>query len=158
MSFSRANNSGGGAPMARRNRVDAFTLVELVLAIALLSGGFLTMLLLRTETVERAYEYNRTRLVQRLAQEKLDEILYGIETNNQGTFEEQPEWRWEIKSNLLSSNGPDLLECSIEVLMPNEETISGEKNYRLSTWFLPDPEHPLALEAAGTTSSDGTSR
>ncbi len=124
-----------------------FTLVELVLAVAILGGSFLGLIYLRSSAVTRSTIYNRDRLIQRLAQEKLDEVIYRVGEDHEGGFEGQPEWTWEISGQNLSSEGADLLECTITVAYPD---LDGQiVEYTLSRWFFPEEDHPLLTETDG---------
>ncbi len=129
---------------------DGFTLIELVLAVAIIGGSFMTLLYVRSAAVQRAYLYNQARQLQRLAQEQLDEVSYGVVEDTDGSFEDRgkPDWRWEIQAVQVSTSDPVLLECTITVTYP--EGRDEEAEYRLSTWFFPDDEHHL-LDLVGTT-------
>jgi len=122
---------------------DGFTLIELVLAVAIIGGAFMTLLFLRTEAVDRACNYNRSRALPRLAQEQLDDVAFGIDENTDGAFEDRgkPDWRWEVEVVQISTAEPVLLECTITVTYPERRDEEGE--YRLSTWFFPDYENHL---------------
>ena len=47
-----------------------FTLVELVMAVAILSGAFLTILDLRVKALDDALQYNNDRIAKRIGRQK----------------------------------------------------------------------------------------
>ena len=138
----------------RRNNL-GFTLIELVVAVAILSGAFLTLLFLRTSAVDRAASYNRERMIQRLARQKLDEVAHGIVEDLEGDFEEEnrPEWTYEVQVQNLSQDGADLLECTITVLYSEGQDLEPSE-YTLSKWFFPDKESAL-LDLVGGSNTGG---
>lgn len=129
---------------AHRIRSAGFTLIELVLAVALVGGSFMSLLFLRTSAVEKAGRFNMERRVQRLAQEKLDEIVYGLETATAGEFEEEPDWTWEAEIFSLATTDTlhPLLQASLVVFWTIDLNDDGEE-YTLDTRFFVDAEHPL---------------
>ncbi|MFQ5653682.1 MAG: prepilin-type N-terminal cleavage/methylation domain-containing protein [Planctomycetota bacterium] len=148
----------------RRSADLGFTLLELVLAVAILATAVLSMLSLRTSAVDRASVYTRDRAIRRLAQEKLDEVVFGIEEELSGTLE----WRrrprspvvelpWEVRVQRVSTDGPELLECTITVTYSAGSSSQGseEEEYQLGTWIFPDDESPLLDEADGGLPGEG---
>ena len=120
---------------------EGFTLVELMLAVAIVGGAFLAMLLLRSEAVDRAYEYTRDRRVQLLAQQQLDKVVYRIEEENSGTFDGPPKMEWTVEVNELASGVQVLLEATILVKFVDEA--GNEQEYSLTTRYFPDEEEEL---------------
>ena len=121
-----------------------FTLLELVLCIAILGTSFLSLLFLKASAIEKAQRFNLERKCQRLAQEKLDEIVYGIEAETAGDFEEEPTWTWEVEIFSLANSDTlyPLLQASITVVYIVDENLDPEE-YILDTRFFADVEHPL---------------
>lgn len=124
-------------------RSGGFTLLELVLAVAIIGGSFLTLLSLKLDSIDRADGYNTRRMIQRFTQEQLDEVAFGILEETFGTFEERgrPDWTWEIQAVEVSTTEPILLECTITTTYPSGP--DGTEEYQLSTWFFPDEENHL---------------
>lgn len=143
--------------MARRDRTptSGFTLIELVMAVGLIGFSFMSLLFIRASAIEKAAQFNIDRSVQRMAQEKLDEVVYGIEENQDGTFEEEPDWEWSVEVFSLDESGSlfPLLECTITLLYPSEDPEGGDGEYQLATRFFVDEEHPL-YEFAGVDDED----
>lgn len=146
----RTPESKGKSCEARSSR-SGFTLLELVVAIAIIGGSFLALLEIRGAAEERAVEYNETRLIRRLAQQKLDEVVYELETNTQGSWDDHQYYDWVVDAIPLGSGeGPETLEVTITVTYPT----TGDQDvgeYTLTTWFFPDEEHPL-LQLSGSSS------
>ncbi len=138
------SNNSRQHPNLDSSREAGFTLVELVLAIAIIVISLTTLLYLRMESMRRAIEYTQMREVQKLAQEKLFDCMYEFEPALAGDFEEQPKWSWEIEVIPISTNEEEILEVTILVKYPVGR--DQEEEYRLSTWFRPYEEHPF-LEA-----------
>ena len=128
----------------RTTRNAGFTLIELVLAVGLLSTAFMSLLLLKASAMSDAAQYNLDRKIQRVAQEKLDEVVYGLEEATNGTIEEEPTWQWEIDVFSLATVDTlyPLLECSLTLRYPNDESEEGGE-YLLATRFFADENHPL---------------
>ena len=102
-----------------------FTLVELVMAVAIISGAFLTILDLRVKALDDAFEYNSQRLVNRLARQKLDEIAFGLEENTSGNLEvpgkgDAGGWPWnvEIINESTTDIGPRVLMITLTLEYP----------------------------------------
>lgn len=145
-------------PENRRN--GGFTLIELVIAVGLIGGAFLTMLELRTSAIDRAFRFNRLRVVQRVAQEKLDEVVFGIEENTLGEIEDRTDWEWEaqIYSIAESDSLSPLLECNLTLRYPGLKKDEVEE-YVISTRFFADETHPLhqyATEGIDSGLNDGS--
>ncbi len=135
-------------------RVAGFTLIELVLAVGLMGGAFMSLLFLRTSAISQASKYNLDRKIQRVAQEKLDEVVFGVEEATSGTIEDEPTWQWEVEVFSLATVETlyPLLECSLTLSYPADESDDGSE-YILATRFFADESHPLH-EYAGTGDLD----
>ena len=131
-----------------------FTLIELVLAVGLLGGAFIGLLFLRTSAVDQAWTFNTQRAVQRVAQEKLDEVVFGIEENRAGSIDDRVGWEWEIEVYSLATSDTlyPLLECQLTLRYPRDVEEEPEE-YLLTTRFFADETHPLA-EFAETDPND----
>lgn len=138
-------------------RQQGFTLMELVIAVAVFSTTILTMLYLRVEALERVRDSWEARYLQRLAQEKLDEVMFGVEDALDGEFEEDTRVTWlvdahEIGATSRAEGEVPLVECTITLTYtPSERTEPRE--YILSSWFFPQPES-LLLELIGLDEID----
>lgn len=103
-----------------------FTLVELVMAVAIISGAFLTILDLRVKALDDAFQYNNQRLVNRLARQKLDEVAFGLEENTSGNLEVPGkdtvgDWPWsvEIFNESTTDIGPRILRINLTLEYPS---------------------------------------
>ena len=131
-----------------------FTLIELVMALGLIGFSFLYLLDLKASAIGKAADLNIQRDVQRMAQEKLDEVVYGIEEAQGGSFDEEPNWEWSVEVFSLDESGSlwPLVECTLTLTYPAEEQ-EGDGEYQLATRFFADEEHPL-YELAGLDAED----
>ena len=138
--------------MKTRAREQGFTLMELVIAIAVFSTTILTMLYLRLEAIERVRESYETRYLQRLAQEKLDEVMFGVEEALDGEMELDPNVTWIVDAHEIAGTNREegeapLLECTITLTWdPSDQ--AEPREYKLSSWFFPQPES-LLMEQLG---------
>ncbi|MGE4619078.1 MAG: type II secretion system protein [Planctomycetota bacterium] len=135
-----------------------FTLIELVMAVAIISGSFLSLLYLRTDAVDRAFTYNQDRLVRRLAREKLDEVSFGLEEALEGDLEvpgKSITWAWSAEVMDLSTEevGPRLLEITLSLEVPTLNSESFDE-FVMATRVLVPEDSPMATYAQSSTSMD----
>ncbi|MGE3165684.1 MAG: prepilin-type N-terminal cleavage/methylation domain-containing protein [Planctomycetota bacterium] len=146
----------GSSATGSAARGHGFTLIELVIALAILSASILTILYLQIDAVEDAGDSVRDRHLQLLAQQKLDDVMFGIEEGYEGTFERDPGIQWSVVVNSMGTNPSadqiPLVECTITVTKqpdPNKDPVE----YRLTCWFFPDAGNPILdlIETPETT-------
>jgi len=136
-------------PQRRRAREAGLTLVEVLVAIGILAFVTAEFLYLRTDAVDRAGKCARDALIQRLAQEKLDEIIFGEEEGMEGTFELQghPTWTWEVREEVQQIGDDLIVERTLTVTVRPEGTRSiarsvvdesQTRTVELSSWAFPD--------------------
>lgn len=131
---------------ARRSQTAGFTLIELVISIVILSTSVLTILYLQAKAVDDAAMSIESRKLQRIAQEKLDRVIYGLEEELEGAWELDSRIHWSVTANSMSTAQTEglapLVECTITVTKqstPEKEPVE----YRLTSWFFPDLENPI---------------
>ena len=138
-----------------------FTLLELLVAFAVLALFVLPLLEIMAAARIRAVHYTRDRQIQILAQRQLYDHAYSIEPSTMGNFEldEHPDWTWEIlPPDPVNQGSQPLLQFTIVIRTPHSEAraaanpqttlgdgfsfFSGAENaaYQLSLWTLPTEE------------------
>lgn len=137
---------------------NGFTLIELVMAVAIISGSFLSLLYLRTDAVDRAFTYNQDRMIRRLSREKLDEVAFGIEESLEGEIEvpgKSALWPWRTVLTDISTEetGPRLLEITLTMEVPEIDSDSFEE-FTFSTRVLVAADHPLTTVAQSNSQFD----
>ncbi len=122
-------------PIPTRNTRAGFTLLELVIAIAMLAAFIIPMLKTLGESRARSSNYTRQRQIKSYAQNKLYDHINFVEVppgsrnfvGTEGTFEKDGEpvfpgsqnWTWVIDPPQLKSQGEQLLlEYRITVTVP----------------------------------------
>jgi prepilin-type N-terminal cleavage/methylation domain-containing protein len=142
-----------------------FTLLELIVAFAILALFVLPILEIVAAARVRAVKYTRERAVRDLAQQKLFDRIYYIEPMDAGTFEEEghPDWTWEIPPpEMVSQGAQSLLQYTIRVVTPQSEAgrtgprDTGEIRpaFEMSVWTFPSQEwldEQAELAARGLT-------
>ena len=148
-------------PIPTRNTRAGFTLLELVIAIAMLAAFIIPMLNTLGESSVRSVNYTRQRQIKSYAQNKLHDHINFVEDKNgnfvesDGTFEEDGEpvfpgsreWTWVIDPPQLKSQGEQiLLEYRITVTVPfdldgqggsNDEDGRKESSVSYTVWTFP---------------------
>ncbi len=160
-------------PISTRNTRAGFTLLELVIATAMLAAFIVPMLSTLGESRERSVHYTRQRQIKSYAQNKLHDHINFVEDKNgslvevDGTFEEDGEpvfpgsreWTWVIDPPQLKSQGEQiLLEYRITVTVPDGQGGSDgedgrkESSVSYTVWTFPSE---LWLEDQQLRSDDG---
>jgi prepilin-type N-terminal cleavage/methylation domain-containing protein len=88
------SSSTGSA--ASRGHDDGFTLVEVMVALAIAGGSLVLILTANNASLRRSVESNERARVELAAESKLDEILLGMEPGWQGDMPGMPGWRWSL--------------------------------------------------------------
>jgi prepilin-type N-terminal cleavage/methylation domain-containing protein len=134
----------------KRHRNGAFTLLELMAALAILGFVLLKLIDLRGDAVERVTKIVEERELKRLAQETLEEKLAEFLSDELeevvGTFPNRQGWTWEwidplAPNNIIREGEEYLLACTVRVTHPNaSDPTQPEQTYELTTWILPNDE------------------
>jgi len=84
-----------------------FTLLEVMAALAIVAIALTVLLVERNVAVQRTSRTNDRRVAMQLAEEKLNELVLGLETGSAGDFEDPPNFRWsaEEKIELVDAEG-----------------------------------------------------
>lgn len=100
-----------------------FTLLELIIAVTMLTVFLLPMMLIVAKAKNRAIQYTIEREVRDLAQRKLFDRIHYYEVADRGDFtqEGRPSWTWEILPPEPVGGGEQvLLQYTIEVSLPQK--------------------------------------
>ncbi len=126
-----------------------FTLLELVIAFALLTLFILPISQSLSDAEIRCIRYTQARQVKSLAQQKLHDRINFILEEDEGDFEEEghPSWGWIIDPPQPRSQGEQVvLEYTITVEVPfqlekggSDSALSTEgSSYQYTTWTFPN--------------------
>ena len=137
----------GRLPGGARRR--GFTLLELILAVTVLTVFLLPMMVIIARSKARAIRYTQQREVRDLAQRKLFDRIHFYELQDQGDFsaEGRPSWIWTIDPpQMMGQSEQVLLQYTIRVEVPQnldsaEPGTGGQdrgSTYQLSFWTFPD--------------------
>lgn len=122
-----------------------FTLVEVMVALAIIAVALLTLIVIRNNSVVEAQDAREITLAARLAQQKMGEleVLPVDEKTDGGNFEDWPDYRWtkEVALEVLETSQPggtnqkplEIWKTTLTVYWPGrekEESIS-VLSYRL---------------------------
>jgi Tfp pilus assembly protein PilV len=110
-----------GRLQPHRPGAGGFSLLELIVAVVLLTAIILNVLHLLAEAKVRSLRTTQLRRVRDLAQKKLHERVHYFVEEDEGTFEEEgePAWRWEVPPPVPQGQSEQvLLEYSIRVTVP----------------------------------------
>ena len=127
-----------------------FTLVELVLALAILGLTLTTLLFMRIEAVQKVTAIVEERELRRIAQEILEQKMAEFMSNEEeelaGDLEGRPGWHWEWfeptdPRNVIQEGEEILLACTVRLYYPNPDDPDGEEQtYELTSWIMPSEE------------------
>ena len=77
-----------------------FTLLEVMAALAVVALALTVLLVERNLAVQRTSRTNDRRAALHLAEEKLNEIVLGLETGASGEFTDPPGFRWSVEERI----------------------------------------------------------
>ncbi|MHC5036544.1 MAG: type IV pilus modification PilV family protein [Planctomycetota bacterium] len=78
-----------------------FTLLEVMATLAIMAVALTVLLVERNVAVYRTARTNDRRIALQLAEEKIQEILLGLEGERSGTFEAYPTFRWTAEEDVV---------------------------------------------------------
>lgn len=115
-----------------------FTLVEVVVALAIAAGALILLLSANQASLQRSVRARQEALLQRLCESKFDECRCGAETRKSGAFDDLPGWTWrfeEEKKNLETLEGLQRLTLKI---YPPETPFLAKTTYRALRYRTPE--------------------
>jgi prepilin-type N-terminal cleavage/methylation domain-containing protein len=132
------------------DRRRGFTLVELVLALAILGFALTYLVFLRMDAVRKVTTVVEEREVRRLVQETLEQKMAEFLSNEleeiAGEFPDRPGWYWEWLDpldplNVIQEGEEYLLACTVRITYPDpDEPELEERTAEMTTWILPTEE------------------
>jgi len=120
------------------NRVRGLSLLEVIIATAILAGSGLALFSIIGMGSKYALRAEELTYAHHFAQSALDEWLAAptaVGTEQTGTFEEAPEWIYRVESQTLDS--PGLCVVTVEVFRSQtlqSTATTEEPTYRLTRW------------------------
>ena len=105
---------------------NGFTLLEVMVALAILSIAVSTLLVIRNEAVDESIKAVQFRQLQNLLEQKMTEVISGVERRSGGDFRKEGfeffEWDVEERQKVLSTKSPETQKEFIVKI--NEITVS----------------------------------
>jgi len=83
-------------PGHKKSPDGGFTLLEVMASVVIVGVAMAVIMTDRNETVQRVGITNNMRKATMLAQQKMSEIILGLETGSGGTFEDREAYSWRI--------------------------------------------------------------
>lgn len=154
-------------PLSRHAR-DAFTLVEVMVALSIIAVALVTLIVIRNNSVTEAQLARETTLITRLAQEKMGQLDVEPldERADSGGFEDYPDIHWskEVQLEVLETSDasqankkkPELYRVTLTLTYPrgNEEGQYVITTYRLKK----EDETPKEAAAGGGGGGGGATK
>jgi len=100
----------------------AFTLIEVLTALAIISFVLLALLEVRNGSSRSLMDSSRRAVAVSLARNKMEEIRSGSAGAGSGRFERHPEYAWLIRSRKITVRGTDVTLYELGV---GYESVSG---------------------------------
>ena len=111
-------------------RQKGFTLIEVVASLAILAIVLSYLLYIYEASADRALANHEKRLASLLCQNKLEEILVGQVTQEEGTFPNHPGFRWKVQKSRRTLYPKVVVEeVTVSVFYP-----ASSKPYTLTVW------------------------
>lgn len=138
--YGRPTTGGGVRPVAvkrRREGERGLTLLEVLIATAILAGAIMVLQLKANQALKSSVETNRKRAAKMLLLKKAEEVIAGVEEGSGGDFEGYPGFSWEVS----------------EALVPLEEVEESVRSVTIAV-FYPSLEQPLGYDEYGYAYED----
>ena len=81
----------------RRRRSGAFTLIEVIVALAIASGALILLLSVNSESLQRSIRARQDRQLDRRCESALEQWRCGEAKNDRGEWKNLPGWHWEVR-------------------------------------------------------------
>ncbi len=97
---------------SKTKKNSAFTLLEVMVAMAILALAVTTLLIIRNDAIQQAGVGMESRRLKMLLEEKMGEVASNLEKKTSGFFqnEETKDYFWEIKTEVVPlKSAPDIL-------------------------------------------------
>jgi type II secretion system protein I len=124
--------------MGMGNRRSGFTLIEVLVAVAVLAIGISAGVRAIGAMAQSSAAAEDRATAARLATERLAVLEAGVEESTgdaQGQFETEPRFRWQ-QSVAASSEQPGVLEATVTILWQDGDL---ERHYDVTTYLLETP-------------------
>ena len=91
--------------MRRTNAANGFTLIEVIVALAVCASSFILLLSANQASLSRSLRARQSAILEEAVESKIQEIRTGIESNSSGTLENLPGYSWQMTTMPSDTDG-----------------------------------------------------